>query len=867
MVKKCTTHSDGSRTSLRDWVKFNFMGKDITSFTTLVSGYKATIMIALGDANLRTSKVTVELLRKYKAMISSTTFDLEEILQDLNTAMHDPHYEETAALGERAGELTRAVDEERESIQQCLTICMEVSQHIDQVQTKSLSPQPQPRPLRVVEPSPETSSRASPSVAPAPDLPRLITSKSLSDCRRGIGYTTVQLHARLQDLNRQIAAVNSTNTSSSGPTNATAENMKEVADAVKQCLNICGEAAEQASADRINVFEDVRMGDEGHQLILSTIGDLISAKRVTVGARSSQWLGQMSDSSLQQLSKDRGVRVPSEVGSGGKLDIGKGLYFENRHGLGRTYGASVWHEIELVIEELSSTGDGLARSPAGNDHVFAIPFCLPGETVLGRVRKSAKGRWSNGDFVRVLQASPLREGVSPGCKYFTLCSGCQFQMLPYNEQLAHKKGIVERAFRNFSDLPAETVPPVEETGSSPMQYGYRTKLTPHFDRPRDFKAGFTTVPPIGFGQKGYRHVMDIENCPLGTAIVQEGMRSERARIAANIASYKAGATILLRESTARARNDDDGNDELMVQFSPSARTPLLTMPAPSRTSAAISTPDGPQQSSYYDSLPYHDVKTCISAPNALTTEYISTSSLRFDTRASSFFQNNNSILPSFLTHLRSVAQPSLTAATKSNHSDGQLKYLLDAYCGSGLLSLSLSPLFLSVLGIEIDSSSVAQATANARLNRIDNCGFIEADAADLFADVPYPPAQTVLVIDPPRKGCSVEFLRQMLRWGPARVCYNKNGQNDDHSSSSGWHAYEIESLKGWDFFPQTGHVEGFYNYYSYNYSSYNYYSYNYPSYNCNNDEQETISCTDVWDAIKDEVEAQVKENAGRSQQK
>ncbi|RMD43591.1 hypothetical protein DV735_g1523, partial [Chaetothyriales sp. CBS 134920] len=545
-----------------------------------------------------------------------------------------------------------------------------------------------------------------------------------------------------------------------------------------------------------------------------------------------------------------------------------------------------WHETELVIEVLSSTGDGLARSPdAGHDHVFAIPFSLPGETVVARVRKGARGRWSNGDFVRVLQPSPLREGVTPGCKYFAVCSGCQFQMMPYTEQLAHKKGIVERAFRNFSDLPAEMVPAVEETGPSPLQYAYRTKLTPHFDRPsRDSKGtGFTSVPPIGFGQKGYRHVMDIENCPLGTPIVQQGFRSERARVAANIASYKSGATILLRESTARVPNDN--NDESVVKFTPSARTPLLTMPPASDASEVASTPDGPQQVFHYDSLPYHDVKTCISAPNAFTTEYISTSSLRFDTRASSFFQNNNSILPSFLTHLRSVAQPSTSKSINNNNNtnqSGQLKYLLDAYCGSGLLSLSLSPLFLSVLGIEIDSSSVAQATANARLNSINNCGFIEADAADLFADVPYPPAQTVLVIDPPRKGCSVEFLRQMLRWGPARVCYptglwdliRQQDKSDEPSSSSGWHAYEIESLQGWDFFPQTGHVEGL----------------------CvlnrvdgrerqeaaglgtANRKREAVrsesrsrspkrlagaSSTSVWDAIKDEVEAQVKEKEQR----
>ncbi|RMD43588.1 hypothetical protein DV735_g1524, partial [Chaetothyriales sp. CBS 134920] len=300
MVKKCTSRSDDSRTSFRDWVKFNFMGKDITSFTALVSGFKSTIMVALGDANLRTSKVTVDLLREYKAMISSTTFDLEEILQDLDAAMRDPQYEEAAVVGERTSELTLAMDEERKSIQQCLTICMNIP----------LPPTPPPSSLPVAESSlQQTSNRSSRSATPAPDLPRMITSKSLTDCRRGLGYTTVQLRARLQDLNRQIAAINSSNTSGAGQAYVNVDEMKEVADSVKQCLNICGEAAEQASAERVNVFDDVKMADDGHQLILSTIGDLISAKRITVGARSTQWLGQMSDETVQQLSKDHGVRL------------------------------------------------------------------------------------------------------------------------------------------------------------------------------------------------------------------------------------------------------------------------------------------------------------------------------------------------------------------------------------------------------------------------------------------------------------------------------------------------------------------------------------------------------------------------------
>jgi hypothetical protein len=49
---KCTAHSGGSRTSFRDWAKLTYMGGDIAGFKSMLGGYKSTISIALGDANL-----------------------------------------------------------------------------------------------------------------------------------------------------------------------------------------------------------------------------------------------------------------------------------------------------------------------------------------------------------------------------------------------------------------------------------------------------------------------------------------------------------------------------------------------------------------------------------------------------------------------------------------------------------------------------------------------------------------------------------------------------------------------------------------------------------------------------------------------
>ena len=84
------------------------------------------------------------------------------------------------------------------------------------------------------------------------------------------------------------------------------------------------------------------------------------------------------------------------------------------------------------------------------------------------------------------------------------------------------------------DLPDSSIPPILGTVASPLQYGYRTKITPHFDAPpkRFQKRGpapqdsieDVTKPvwlKIGFNHVGQRQVMDIE---VGTFLVNQSIQ-------------------------------------------------------------------------------------------------------------------------------------------------------------------------------------------------------------------------------------------------------------------------------------------------------------------------------------------------------
>jgi tRNA (uracil-5-)-methyltransferase len=448
-------------------------------------------------------------------------------------------------------------------------------------------------------------------------------------------------------------------------------------------------------------------------------------------------------------------------------------------------------EVDVKVVEISSTGDGLALHNSSNQ-IYVVPFSAPGDTIKAKViRHFEDEHYSLTDFVSVVEAGPLRDDSRINCKYFSTCSGCQFQMLDYLTQMKHKKTIVEKAYKNFSQLPPELVPMIEDTIGSPLQYGYRTKLTPHFDGPPGYiskhdkmngaRKYFTEVPNIGFMGKGLKRVLDIEDCPIGTDAVRMGMKRERSRVGKELDKYKKGATILLRESTLRVQNDDEKASRAIPD------TIKVTEPS------------------------YTDFKSCITDNNATSTEYID--DFVFTNIAGSFFQNNNSILPRFTQYIRDHILPPTPSST-----DPQVKYLIDAYSGSGLFTITLSSLFTSSTGIDISSASITSARENAALNKLptSQCTFIAADAPELFKSVTYPKDETVVVIDPPRKGCDESFLSQLLNFGPKRVVYvscNVHTQARDvgvlvRGTVDGGVRYKIESLRGFDFFPQTGHVEG-----------------------------------------------------------
>ena len=191
-------------------------------------------------------------------------------------------------------------------------------------------------------------------------------------------------------------------------------------------------------------------------------------------------------------------------------------------------------EVTLTIESLTNLGDGVGRI---DGWVIFISGALPGERVTARIWHNA-ANFSRGDLVRIHQRSPHR--VEPRCPLFGTCGGCQYQNLAYDEQLRWKQAQLREALARLGGVEVA----VDPCHPSPRQWGYRTKLTPHFQPPRG-PDNF----PIGFlHAHNARRLVDVPTCPIATDAVNVTLKALRKSVHARASEYRRGATLLLRET-------------------------------------------------------------------------------------------------------------------------------------------------------------------------------------------------------------------------------------------------------------------------------------------------------------------------------
>lgn len=378
-----------------------------------------------------------------------------------------------------------------------------------------------------------------------------------------------------------------------------------------------------------------------------------------------------------------------------------------------------------------------------------------------------------------------KDRIEPKCPLAGKCGGCQFQHMKIEKQREWKtnyvkKGLLEQQIEGYKTIESIEAKLLPAAGTDEI-YEYRSKITPHYEAPVKVGDDEYELEAIGFQHFVQRRVVDVEDCPIATPPINAKYRETRIELhrQAKIGllnnkkkrkkhrrgkARDCGATLLFRH----ADDDDDGNPVVVTE----------------------------------------------------NNEYMTTTvkGIKFRYQANNFFQNNNYVLPLMVDGV-------VNAAIKPSASSGKTpSHLIDCYCGSGLFALSAASKFQVCVGIEVQEKAIEEATYNAKANNIENCKFVAASAEAIFTSPPtvqlqdqeeqkvsdFPRDQTVVVVDPPRKGCSGKFLEQLYAYSPQRVVYMSCGPATQARDAKGIveiGGYDIVSVQPFDLFPQTKHIE------------------------------------------------------------
>ncbi|KAJ0415837.1 hypothetical protein BJY00DRAFT_292766 [Aspergillus carlsbadensis] len=278
---------------------------DVQNLKSSFFEYKATISIALGFVALQNSKATTAVIEEYRKMITDAKSDLYnhlERLEDNLNALKPPK-----APASTINLLSQyKVIEERNCVQQCIEICSRAHTYVD-----GIGPHHQSICARDMEAHgimPSVASSAAPEETLIDEKQRLLAT---------IRDLDSQAVTKLQALNDQIGLLNQRNQQVSDEDKDRLEKIKEDRNMLTQMLSVVAEAEETSTDD---AFKNSIPENESQHLIVSTFGDLISAKQISSRPKATRLLGEISNHSIQSLSHSL------EISSLDKID------FEHRYG-------------------------------------------------------------------------------------------------------------------------------------------------------------------------------------------------------------------------------------------------------------------------------------------------------------------------------------------------------------------------------------------------------------------------------------------------------------------------------------------------------------------------------------------------------
>ena len=399
--------------------------------------------------------------------------------------------------------------------------------------------------------------------------------------------------------------------------------------------------------------------------------------------------------------------------------------------------------VEIEITGMTTQGAGV-----GHYQGMAVftPLTAPGDVARVRVVKAAKN-YAYGRLEELV--SPSADRMEPDCPCFAQCGGCCYRHITYEAELGIKAARVQDALTRIGGFHSLPVRPILGADS---RDGYRNKALLPLGTKKDGSLS------MGFYAVNSHRIVDCEECRLqpeefnramdafrewaaayGDSVYDEATHSGRMRRLYLRKGEMTGQILACVVVNGNGLHHESELIEALKQAVPGLSSVVINSNR-ERTNVAL----GQKCRTIYGMDTIEDT-LC---------------GLRFKLSPLSFYQVN-----------RTQAERLYEVAARYAGLTGQ-ELLLDLYCGAGTIGLSMAGMARRLLGVEIVPQAVENARENARLNGIENAEFFCGDAGEaarMLAERGERP--DVIVLDPPRKGCSPDLVRTVAEFGPKRIVY------------------------------------------------------------------------------------------------
>lgn len=433
--------------------------------------------------------------------------------------------------------------------------------------------------------------------------------------------------------------------------------------------------------------------------------------------------------------------------------------------------------IQLDIDAISSLGSGIGRYEG---LAVFVPLSAVNDKLKVKILK-VKSNCAFGKIEEIITPSSTR--TEPDCEVFSKCGGCVYRHISYGEELSIKQKSVEDAIKRIGkvDIPSN---PIVSDGKV---CSYRNKA--QYPISQNGKVGF-------FANHSHR-IIESETCSLqppefsdicevftnwlktsGNSVYSEETGKGLLRHLYIRKAEKTGEIMVCLVANGNSINGAETLIKGLKQKLGEAFKTLVLNINKEKTNVILS-------------------DKCVNLyGNGYIYDILCGVKVRLNPL--SFYQVN-----------RGMAEKLYEKAAE--YAQCENKRILDLYCGAGTIGLSMAKSASEIIGVEIIPEAVEDAKFNAQNNGIGNARFICSDAAKAAQTLAKEKTKPdVVIVDPPRKGCSSELLATIANdFSPERLVYVSCdpatlARDINILNELG---YTLKEYTPFDLFPRTSHVE------------------------------------------------------------